>query len=650
MTRRAPQMIHTVKQWLFYLVISACPSLLMAQQRLSPPQAGKDLHTGTEPQTNIRYDPELKIQDSVYLSFYEALIQSENGVSPFDMRKTLETAGKYYAGKGSYDHGLALHQKALQLCINSPGMYKALPAIFNGMGNIYSDLAKYELAAKCYYQALLVAEHLSIKEIEGVYSNLSTILIPLKRYEDALYYLDKAEARAKQNHNPEILAYALIHKGNVYLHMNEIEKSRFYYQSALNIGNQYNIPSAQYTAFGSMANVYLEAGNAKQALPYLLGIEKIKHMLSPVHKVATYQNLAETYYRIHNYDLAEHYILQAIKTADSFHLGENHLMSHEILADIYVAKKQFDKSTQELKTYIKLEDSFHNQEIARNINQLSIKYRTAEKDRELLQKQLLISRQENYLRTKNLWIFGISVTTLFIALISIGLHRISKHKQNAQANQIDILHQEKKREQFEAMVQGEEKERNRLGYALHDGIGGMLTAINMNLSAIQQRHKHIPEMKDLDILRQMLSDTTIEVRKTAHNLMPDKLLKYTMPEMLQWYCDQISSGSDLDIQLHFYGSLDEMDANLWLPLYRILQELIQNIVKHAQATEAEVQVHQHEDMVRITVEDNGKGFDTGKEYEGLGLQSIRSRVASMQGHVSIESAEGRGTIICIELG
>ncbi|RYG99101.1 MAG: sensor histidine kinase [Alphaproteobacteria bacterium] len=198
------------------------------------------------------------------------------------------------------------------------------------------------------------------------------------------------------------------------------------------------------------------------------------------------------------------------------------------------------------------------------------------------------------------------------------------------------------------MIKGEEKERGRLAQELHDGIGGMLTAITLNVKALQRRHAGLRESRELDEILIMLRDTALEVRGTAHNLMPDILLDYSIPEALQMYCDHLNR-EDLQVNLHFHGPVEHMDKFTTLAIYRVVQELLQNIIKHAEASIAEIQLRSDQKKIILTVEDNGKGFSSESTSDGLGLKTMKTRIEAMGGFVSVESTPGMGTTVYIEL-
>ncbi len=139
-----------------------------------------------------------------------------------------------------------------------------------------------------------------------------------------------------------------------------------------------------------------------------------------------------------------------------------------------------------------------------------------------------------------------------------------------------------------------------------------------------------------------------EGAQSAANLMPDVLTQHSLAEALVIYCDTINHSEQLKIDLQFRGALEALDKATQLIIYRINQELVQNIIKHAQASHAVIQLVAHEDKLSIFVEDNGVGFDLQEVNGGYGLQNLRFRVQALQGELSIMSEKGKHTTVCIE--
>jgi len=177
----------------------------------------------------------------------------------------------------------------------------------------------------------------------------------------------------------------------------------------------------------------------------------------------------------------------------------------------------------------------------------------------------------------------------------------------------------------------------------------MLGAAMMRFSSMHHDNAAVTQspayLEAMEILREMGD----EIRKTAHNLMPDVLLKQSLPEAVQAYCNLLQEGGALKIDFQSYGSFNDLSRDHKLNLYRIIQELLKNILQHAGASLAMVQLLRNEDMLIVSVEDNGIGFDNNKKKAGLGLYNIRTRVNSLDGRFTLDSTPGKGTSVFIEI-
>jgi signal transduction histidine kinase len=265
---------------------------------------------------------------------------------------------------------------------------------------------------------------------------------------------------------------------------------------------------------------------------------------------------------------------------------------------------------------------------------------------------LHIVEQANNIRKKNIWIGTIGGIGLLLSLMLFSIYKANKQKQLLQSKKIQILQQEQKINQFKAIMDGEEKERSRVARELHDGLGGMLAAVKMNFSALQNQYEKdvsAVSMKDFDELSLILDEVSSEIRKTAHNMMPDILLRHGIEDALKLYVDTANGDPLLYINLQINGPFNDLEDFIQLSLYRIIQELVQNIIKHAKASNALVQLNRKASTLTILVKDNGKGFDTSNAKAGLGLQNVRFRVHSLNGNINTVSSEAKGTSVIIEL-
>ena len=195
-----------------------------------------------------------------------------------------------------------------------------------------------------------------------------------------------------------------------------------------------------------------------------------------------------------------------------------------------------------------------------------------------------------------------------------------------------------------------ETERSRLAKDLHDGLGGLLSGIKLTLNGVADK---VPQ-KETALFNKALNqlDTAIsEMRRVAHNMMPEALLKFGLGEAIQDLCDGINESNAVKMKYIQMGSLQALTQSAEIVLYRIMQELTNNALKHAEAKNIFIQITKHQKGFSITVEDDGKGFDYKIPVNGesAGLKNVRSRVEYLKGNLSIDSEKGKGTSVVIEM-
>jgi PAS domain S-box-containing protein len=261
---------------------------------------------------------------------------------------------------------------------------------------------------------------------------------------------------------------------------------------------------------------------------------------------------------------------------------------------------------------------------------------------------------------KGMIVVGYRHTHDFVGREMRLLHSLAEKHSIAMVNAqlyADLLQREKELEILSgARVQAQEEERRRIAREIHDGLGQMLTAIKFNLeiledmiSAGQEEQDRIRDMKGL------LDDVMKEAREISYNLMPSVLDDFGLTPALQLLCEQFASRTNVKCQFHSSGITERLDPQLEIGLYRIAQESLNNVAKHADATEVNVQFICHPEGIRLVIEDNGKGITekpdivraTGKG--GMGLVSMRERASSFGGILTVDSAAKSGTFITVEI-
>ncbi|PXY38812.1 hypothetical protein DMB65_21045 [Flavobacterium cheongpyeongense] len=217
-------------------------------------------------------------------------------------------------------------------------------------------------------------------------------------------------------------------------------------------------------------------------------------------------------------------------------------------------------------------------------------------------------------------------------------------------SQLEIDKQNQEIATLEALIDGEDKERKRIAQELHDGLNSDLSAIKYHLSTLEESGLSVIDTENLNKVINMIDESCAQVRSISHNLMPSSILEYGLIESIGEYCIKIKSSDNFKIDFQTYGDYIALSKKNETVVYRIIQELVTNILKHSKATEAMIQFNYREDELFITVEDNGIGFDKSAVSNGIGLKNINTRIAFLNAQLDIDSsASGSSYTISINL-
>lgn len=304
----------------------------------------------------------------------------------------------------------------------------------------------------------------------------------------------------------------------------------------------------------------------------------------------------------------------------------------------------YRKSNELLEKSITIKDSVYSQENRAILVNTDAKYETVKKDKEIAQQQLQLEKTESELQKKKVqanYLIGI-VTFLLIA--SILAWFLIRQRQKRKNLEIITLKREHQIKTLETLIEGEEKERFRIAKELHDGVNGDLSAIKFKLSTLLEMNNTV--IKEAIT---MIDNSCNQVRAISHNLVPPSLENFNLLEAVQEYCEKSDATHLQKITFQHLGDVVNISKKEEINIFRIIQELIANSIKHAKATTIDVQISCRNKVMQITVEDNGKGFDKEKVIgKGIGLVNIQSRIEYLNGTMDLIS-NNQGTSTTIEI-
>jgi len=329
------------------------------------------------------------------------------------------------------------------------------------------------------------------------------------------------------------------------------------------------------------------------------------------------------------------------------------------LSEYYHRTGNNSKAYELLEKATDIKDSVLSETNIKQANTLAAIYETGKK-----QKEILRLKDEKEIQAvsiaKNSTLNKVFISTIIGLLIFVYLayrtvkneQKITLQKQEIQKQKISELEKDKKLLTAEAMLKGQEEERSRIAKDLHDGLGGMLSGVKLSFNNMKENIVLSPENQhSFERSIAMLDKTISELRKVAHNLMPEVLVKFGLDEALKEFCCYIETSTGIDVIYQQLGEDRQLSSQADITIYRIVQELVNNALKHAEAKQIIVQFTKNHVKAGITVEDDGKGFDINDPAlkKGAGLSNIMYRVNYFKGTLDINSQPGKGTSVNVEL-
>ncbi len=359
--------------------------------------------------------------------------------------------------------------------------------------------------------------------------------------------------------------------------------------------------------------------------------------------------LARIYLKLNQTDSALYYVNKAKDIALSIENKKLHYEAKEVMANIYHQKGEYRKAFDYNRSSQEQKDSLLEAAQLYQIYNLEIDQLNREKEIQ----QLRIQEQELALvKRRNALTLSVVFGGAFIIILSFTyLFYVSRIKQQ----QRNRLYEDKLRHSDEltkTMLQAEVQERKRIASELHDGLGPLLSITKINVTNILEDDS-LSNQRKRDLLNKTvtnLDDTLYEMKYISQNLAPMVLLEKGFEAAIKDLVAKIKHLKKYEVQYNINGLNGSLEPYMQHALYRTIQEVVNNVIKHADASEINLEILQSKHDITVMVEDNGVGFDIkGQNIEGLGLHNAESRIQGLNGSFFVDSLVGRGTIITIIL-
>ena len=389
---------------------------------------------------------------------------------------------------------------------------------------------------------------------------------------------------------------------------------------------------------------YKQQSQFKTALIYLQQAEEQFKAVDYKRELGSlYRAMGECYLSLKRLPEAKKYIDKALAAAIAEQYIQHIEESYESLYNYYKLIGDSKAALASHEKWMDAKDSLTERKNLDKVLEITRKYETEKKEQ-----QISILNKENTIQKLSIAkqkttmgiVIGISITAIMFAAL---LYNRNKNKQK-------IILQEQKLEQraelTKAVIEAEEKERVRIASDLHDGVGQLFSAVKMNLNGLIER-VDMPRDEDRFLAEKTLAlveESCKEVRYISHQMMPNMLLRSGIASDVKSFIEKIDS-EKLKVKVEANGFKDKLESNVETVLYRVIQEAVNNVIKHAHATLLDIKLNREDAGISATITDNGVGFDTtaADTFNGIGLKNIAARVEYLKGTVTFRSAPGAGT-------
>jgi two-component system NarL family sensor kinase len=590
--------------------------------------------------------------------------------------------GSYYQNKGTFTELRSNYQKALLLYDTAIQYYqKAADAkktpveiaqsmlsiatckgqkggILGQGGNSKEAIANYIAALEAWKASDDPRKYTSIGTY---YASIATVYFELKDYEKSLQY-DRIslQYRLLDTTNEEGLGWSYIYVCDDFNFLKLPDSALLYLQKAKPYILKVNKPLLNVQYFGKTAKLYQEKNDFRTAIYYYTRSMNEAARMDNVFQVsASNEMVGICYEKLQDYDAARKWLLKALSIASERDFKREKLEILQELVKVEEKTNNIPAAYAYLKLAGSVKDSLKNSESKQTVAEIENKYQSAEKEKDILRLQKDKQIQALSLKQRSTLNYILIASLAALLMVVFLGYRNLRHRRQF-ARQRDEMQQQRIRElekdrqllAVDSMLKGQEEERSRLAKDLHDGLGGLLSGVKFSLSNMKDNFIVTPDnMAVFERSLDMLDTSIKELRRVAHNMMPEMLTKFGLNEALKEYCHTINTTKLLTVKYQSLGMDSRVEKSTEIIVYRIVQELLNNIIKHAAAGEAIVQLIRENDRLNIVVEDNGKGFDTAllERSKGAGWLNILSRVDYLKGHLDIHSEPGKGTLVTIEL-
>lgn len=578
--------------------------------------------------------------DKAFEIIQKTIILSKKQKESLQLAGSYRQLSAYYIDiKSDYDSATYYLQLAEPLfsASRTEAGINGLGAVLNNYANIKLFQNKYTEALELYLQALKLLDKTSETDTRTrILNNISFLYSFFKDYKKSESYARECIALAWKSNDELMIAAGSITLVDALIHQNKLEEVPGLLEEVKRYAERKKDITRTITYYFNYGSYFMRKNDYPAALQYYKMAKNVADSLGSEWEIMrTSVGLADISSLKKQYNEALYYAAPALKIAEKFEMTDIQQRTLSIMASANAGLGNYETAFRQSSLAYYLKDTVLNESNRQHLAFLEVEYQTEKQEIRIdaLEKERILYGV----------IFGISLLGIIILLGALYLRQRAKKRLAEQ--QVIQLEKEKQLIATQAVLEGEASERTRLARDLHDGLGGMLSAVKLNLFDMKNGGAILAsdDVMQFNKVIDMLDSSITELRRVAHNMMPESLSRYGLKVSLQDFCNSLQN-----VRFYFYGNEERFESTLEIMIYRSVHELVNNALKYAEAQNINVQIVQQSDRISLTVQDDGKGFNPNTETDGIGLNNIRTRAESVGGTMNIFSEPDKGTEVNVE--
>ncbi len=584
----------------------------------------------------------IKDSDSALSALKNLYNSNKSAASSWEVALIFEAFGTIYKEKSEYT-------KALEYFLEAKEKYESIDSIktanslYPDIGAIYLNIGEIDKATNAYMQGVRAAEQFNdIVSMARCFQNMGNLYSSIEDNKLALKYYNKALALSKQIPNYESNKAGILQNlGILYSTQRKLDSAIIFYKQSLSIFQELNETVNMAITYNNLGVLYERMSLSDSTIAYYKKALDIFYEIDYKRGISiSLYNIGQTYRNKGELQKALEYVYKSQEIAEEIKLKEQIQSNYYELSWIYEEKKDFEKSLEYMILAYDWKDTLYTIEQALQISEFEAIYESEKKEKEILELEKKRERERTFI----ILLVGSIILLIMLVIFILVFHKL---KEKAVVQRAISKEQTK---HFKAVIEAQEEERKRLAGELHDSVGPLLSVTQLYISDLAETTNKLrtEENELFNKSLQILEEACNETRNISHNLMPGVLIRSGLISAIRELTNIIKDTNQFKVSFESNEIKLRFEESIEITYYRIFQELLNNIIKHSNATEISVSFKFVNNNLLLSVKDNGKGLNVNKikDAPGIGWKSIYSRLSLINGNVHVDS-DKNGTNVLV---